>query len=89
VGVKTKKVNRGKSLADYWEAYKTEVIPDAASTIQIQETRRAYYFGAQVMFGLLGDMSQECITQEEAVQRMSSLNKELQDFVISVLQSAS
>lgn len=48
-----------KTLLKWWQEYSTNVLPETASSVQIMETRRAFYAGAQVMFQSMLDASEK------------------------------
>lgn len=39
-------MRRTANLAETWQSYRDQVIPAAASPVQVQECRRAFYAGA-------------------------------------------
>lgn len=43
----------GRTLAEQWRSYEKQVLPPAAGAVQRQETRRAFYAGAQSAFLVL------------------------------------
>lgn len=49
-----------KRLRDEWANYRERVVPVDAPPVQVQESRRAFYAGAQAFYGL----SMEMLTDE-------------------------
>lgn len=41
------------NIKEEWSGYAAKVVPVGASRVQIQETRRAFYFGAWAVLNLL------------------------------------
>jgi hypothetical protein len=73
-----------KTIADEWADFERTLLdPIAASATQRQETRRGFYAGAQALSTLMvtgcGDSS-----EEEGVEVMEALSRELKAFAAEV-----
>ncbi len=73
-----------KSIKQEWELYKVVVVPAGASPIQLQETRRAFYAGAEAMTRLMHAATTQTATEEEGMQAFAEIERELQDFTRQV-----
>lgn len=79
-------MNDEQTLKAKWESYDTHVLPANASETQRVETRRAFYAGAQAMFGLiqtLGEDSADDLNEptDAEIDQIEGWEKELQGFV--------
>lgn len=72
-------------IADEWESYRKDVLPKCASSVQLQECRRAFYCGALAFQTCL----MRCLTPEpeptqEDVELLEALDQELKEFARKV-----
>lgn len=79
-----------KLVGEAWESYRRGVVPGNAPTVQIKETRRAFYAGAA---GLL-EIVLTCLSPGEEptdadLKLMDSIKAELDEFVASVVKRRS
>jgi hypothetical protein len=74
----------GSTLAEQWRSYET-TLPKSAGSVQRQETRRAFYGGAQAAFEVLvhGVSAGSEVTEDDE-SLMVSLAAELEQFVEDV-----
>lgn len=64
-----------------WLSYRTEVIPAAAPQVQVTESRRAFYAGAQSLFGAIMNILEPGAEATEGdMETMSSIDAELRRF---------
>ena len=69
-------------MAEAWRAYEHRVIPIAATRVQRQEMRRAFYAGAQALLtGLLSRFTEDREPTEQDMRLMAEVERELQQFV--------
>lgn len=73
-------------IANLFDDYRRRVIPHDASTLQVQECKRAFYMGAHALFyamqALVSD-GEEITNQDEIL--MDMVVQELDNFVQSVM----
>ncbi len=71
-----------RRLLEQWNTYMAAVFPDGRpDPIQIQETRRAFYAGAQaIMGGILGELTPGSEPEAADLRMMDELQLELQAF---------
>lgn len=68
-------------LAQLWEAYRASAIPGQAPSVQVQETRRAYYHGiGDLLELLLQGLHPTADVYEEDEELMEEIQSELYDF---------
>lgn len=68
------------TIQSLWRSYHDKVLPDGVSEVQTVECRRAFYAGAQAMFGLMtGPVTGA--SENAAVRMMDGFREELADFV--------
>jgi len=65
------------------EAYMEAVIPDGASQVQIDETRKAFFAGATIGYELVMRVTVHD-DEEKCMKALSEINNELQNFVNKV-----
>lgn len=76
---------REKLLAKQWEIYRKRVIPENAHAIQVIESRRAFYAGAEcLMVAVMQNLSDGSETTEADLAVMESIDAELKQFVRDV-----
>jgi hypothetical protein len=68
-----------RTLLSEWDSYRTLVVPADAPPIQQQETRRAFYAGAQAMLVMISATSER--GPDEGVADIEALQVELAAFV--------
>jgi hypothetical protein len=68
-----------------WESYRRKVIPIAASDTQVQETRRAFYAGAQMLLqAILQGLTPGREPQRADEHLLAGIDLELKRFAESV-----
>lgn len=72
----------GLAIAAEWQTYFRQVLPDEASAIQIQETRRAFYAAALSMFNLIQSFTG--LPGADAFRHLDALKTELAQFVAAI-----
>lgn len=74
-----------KLIEAAWLSYLREVIPAGAPTVQIVESRRAFYAGAQATFRGIVRMLDPGVEPTDAdLAKMHALDAELREFAASV-----
>ena len=78
-----------KLLETEWTNYRIAVIPKDAPSVQLSESRRAFYAGAWALYTLLMD-SLEPGTDETPpdLSLMASLDREMREFQVRVATGA-
>lgn len=76
-----------RKLLKEWESYRQNVLPKPVSAVQVTETRRAFYAGAQALLMLIVSHVTigEEITEEDELL-MLELTQELTQFFADVKQ---
>jgi hypothetical protein len=78
-------MSRGKlSARANWETYEREVVPAFAPPTQLIETRRAFYAGFAAALGIVYELGDDGVTEEQAVAALSALAKECERFTDDV-----
>ena len=68
-------------MAEQWDQFCREVMPEAAPLAQRREMRRAFYAGAEsILFRVIAAFAPESEPTADDLQIMSDLHKELGDF---------
>ena len=68
-------------MAEQWDQYVRTVLPTNCSPTQKQETRRAFYAGAQsILFRVIEAFVPETEPTDEDLHIMQGVHDELQDF---------
>lgn len=69
-------------IQQHWESYRARVIPKDAGGVQVEETRRAFYAGAAIVFGaLIHGVSPGEEVQATDLRMMDDLQTELDEFL--------
>jgi hypothetical protein len=64
-----------------WESYRAHVVPAGAEAVQINETKLAFFAGAQALFSIINAvMTEDRDVTEEDIRNVSYLDQELRDF---------
>jgi hypothetical protein len=76
-------MDQGKLIEAGWKSYELLVIPVDASTVQRNETRIAFFAGAQHLFGSIMGVLEPGDDEptENDLRRMDLINKELDRFI--------
>ncbi len=70
-----------KLLETEWMSYRNAVIPRGAPSVQLTESRRAFYAGAAAFYSIvLNRMTPGSEPSDEDVALMRKLDQELKDF---------
>lgn len=69
-----------QTIQQLWNTYEKNCVPADASTVQIQETRRAFFAGAAAMWQLFGQIADQG-SEEKSHQMFERLDKELVEFM--------
>jgi hypothetical protein len=71
-----------KLIGEGWDGYRTKIIPKNAGQVQVEETRRAFYAGAVVLFQSLMDaLDPERETTSEDLMQMQAIQDEIVEFL--------
>lgn len=72
-------------LAEYWQLYLREIVPEGAGFEQQTECRRAFYAGAQALLSCMtGQLEDGPDATDAEVAYVESLNQELKQFAADV-----
>lgn len=75
-----------KHLEMTWRTYVERVVPKGAPPVQIQESRRAFYAGAQGLLSLImGHLDPDENPTDADLKFMDGLHEELQQFMRDVV----
>jgi len=69
------------TIEENWLSYKEAVIPATASTIQIEETKKAFFAGAHSMLYILCCEENKDMADEAFAELMCGLNDEIEMFI--------
>ena len=76
--------DQGKIIEAGWVSYLRFVMPASASAVQIEETRRGFYAGAQHLFGsIMTVLDPGAEPTENDLKRFDYIHAELEAFVAS------
>ena len=74
--------DQGKIIEAGWLSYLHLVVPRNASAVQVEETRRSFFAGAQHLFGSIMTMLEPGMEPTETdLKRMDYIAVELKEFV--------
>lgn len=63
-----------------FDSYLKDVIPVDAPTVQIVESKRAFFAGAQSMMHQMLLISEDVVTEDQGVNRLEAIRLELEQF---------
>jgi hypothetical protein len=76
--------DQGKLIEAGWITYLHKVVPASAGAVQIEETRRAFFAGAQHLFAsIMTILEPGSEPTENDLKRMDHIHNELQAFAAS------
>jgi hypothetical protein len=67
-------------IAEGWKTYRRQVVPDGANSIQIRETRRAFYAGAAWLLSLAGALGEDDTPEDVGVEILNGIHEEITRF---------
>lgn len=68
-----------------WNSYAEHVLPSGASAVQKQETRRAFYAGAGLLFEALSNaVGPDDVSEDAGMDIMQSVDDEIRAFIRDV-----
>jgi len=74
-------------LAEQWATYRERVVPPTAGQLQVQESRRAFYAGAEAFFRVcMRGLEPGTEPTEEDFGLMEALDAELREFARDVAE---
>ncbi len=76
--------HRHADLDAAWQFYVDHVIPDDASSVQVEATSRAFYAGAAVILGFIMDWSGMKLSAKDGGAALDSLNTQVAAFVEAI-----
>ncbi len=69
------------TIAAGWASYRSLIVPKAASSAQVEETHRAFYAGAAILFEVIMRMLDPGVEPTDAdLEKMNALDAELRAF---------
>ena len=69
------------TIGEQWESFRKEYVPADAASVQVTETRRAFYAGAAAFFGgIYQSLDDGAETTDEDVAKLAAMHQELLDF---------
>lgn len=80
-GVSKRLADEGKLIEAGWHAYRTLLVPASAGVVQVEETRLAFFAGAQHLFGSINSIMEDGEEPtDKDLKRMDQINEELAAF---------
>jgi hypothetical protein len=74
-------IDQGKLMEAGWVAYRLQVLHPSAGKVQLDETRLAFFAGAQHLWGSINGMLDDGINETPTdMRRMGQINDELNKF---------
>jgi len=74
--------DKGKIIEAGWTSYRYMVVPKNAGAVQVEETRKAFFAGAQhLLSSLMTILDAGVDPTEQDLSRMDSIHNELQGFM--------
>lgn len=78
---------RQNRVQEEWLSFRNKVIPANATSVQLQEMRRAFYAGVEMLLArLIRGMSDGPDSKPEDETMLAEMQEELADFAKSVLE---
>lgn len=76
---------RRNLIANGWRSYAEHVLPANAPPVQIQETRRAFYAGAGLLFeALTNAVGPDDVSEDAGMEIMRGVDDEIRQFLRGV-----
>ncbi len=75
-----------KRIEVQWDSYRRDVVPVNAPDIQVRESKRAFYAGAQALMTVCKAISTERVSVEEGARILDQAERELLQFKEEVLE---
>lgn len=75
---------KGRLVRDGWQDYAEKILPDGASAVQRQETRRAFYAGAWELLWRLAELGDDSVSEDAGAEVLEATKREIEAFVRSV-----
>lgn len=70
------------TLKQMWNQFQERVLPSNCSEIQLRETKRAFYAGAECLLStIMSNLTSDAEPTEEDFKMMNDLHQEFLDFV--------
>lgn len=80
-------IEKGMPISGGWATYLEAVMPNEAGPIQIEETRRAFFAGAQHLYAMImHGLTDGTEPTQTDLDRMLNIEKELADFASSFMR---
>lgn len=70
------------SIGESWATYQRDVVPAAASQVQVDECKQAFYAGAAGCFTAVMQTVIGVEDDDASGQRLEALDRELEDFLV-------
>lgn len=78
-----------RRIESQWLIFRSNVVPANAGSVQVEETRRAFYAGAATLFGTIMDLLEPgAEATENDLQAMDEIARELAEYTDSLRRSA-
>jgi hypothetical protein len=74
------------TIAQMWLAYLDDVVPKGAPQVQLQETKRAFYAGVKAALGILTEIGDDTISEDQGVAIIEAMHEECRAFINDVLE---
>jgi hypothetical protein len=72
-------------IASGWRSYAEHVLPAGAPKVQTQETKRAFYAGAGILFDALTNaVGPDTVSEDDGMEIMRAVDQEIQAFLRDV-----
>ena len=67
------------TIKEQWDSFRMLVVPADASEVQLQETRRAFYAGAEAMMRIQFNIGDKDVSEDEGVAILSACHDEAEE----------
>ena len=69
-----------RTIQEQWDSFEALVLPKDAPAVQVQEMRRAFYGGAQIMLFALMKIGDDDLSEEAGANILEGYNQEMSEF---------
>jgi hypothetical protein len=74
----------GTRIQEAWNSYLRDVVPHDAPAVQITESKRAFFAGAQALIQAVVAIGEDDVTEDQGVEILEDCQRELQAFLADV-----
>lgn len=76
------------TIAQSWAMFRALSLPASTPDVQVNEMRKAFYFGATAIIAMTAEISSDRVSEQQGMELLSALHNEAREFSAQIVADA-